>query len=199
MWARRSWGQSLMSEKFYKDTVSSIQIFLEKFVLCLMKPVQLVWSSKNVYTHLSRRSGSLRYLICAGIVIIVVKIRFSRRQGPFLWRRCIAWWCWRWLRILDWNMCDFLPSSGLCGSGLKYVGFGSWVSDLRHSVWWAKGWSDLTSLNKEVHMLQSCAERCVKWWHVSATRCNMHPKHTRHQADIGPWDLYMQDRGNAKI
>jgi hypothetical protein len=31
-----------MSEKFYKDTVSSIQIFLEKFVLCLMKPVQLV-------------------------------------------------------------------------------------------------------------------------------------------------------------
>ena len=73
-----------MSEKFYKYTVSSIQIFLEKFILCLKRPVQLVGSSNNVYTHLSGRSGPLRYLMCVGLVIIVVKIRFSRRQGPFL-------------------------------------------------------------------------------------------------------------------
>jgi hypothetical protein len=135
MWAQRNWGQSLMLEKFYKYTVSSIQIFLGKFILCLMRPVQLVGSSNNVYTHLSGHSGSLRYLICVGIIIIVVKIWFSRRQGPFLWGRRIAWWCWRRLRILHWNMRDFLPSSGLCGSSLKYVGFGSWVSDLWHIVW----------------------------------------------------------------
>jgi hypothetical protein len=74
-----------MSEKFYENTVPSIQILLEKFVLCLTRPVQLVRNPRNVHTHLSGCPGSLgRHLVDVRIIIIIVELWFARRQGPFL-------------------------------------------------------------------------------------------------------------------
>jgi hypothetical protein len=119
-----------------------------------------------VHTYLSGCPGPLgRHLVDVRIIIIIiVELWFSRRQGPFFWRGCSAWWCWRRLWILDRNMCDLLPSSGLCGSNFKYIGLGSWGSDLWHIVYEKKGgtmrvteWSQLTPLNSmKVHVLESC-------------------------------------------
>ena len=117
IWAQCPGWWRFASENFYENTMSLTQILFEELVLHLKKTlVKLQEIYMSSYTHLSDSSRTLGYLVRVGIII---ELWYSRRLCLFFRRRCAAWGSWRWLRILDRNMCDSFPSLGLSGRDFK--------------------------------------------------------------------------------
>ena len=117
IWAQGLWGQGFMSQQFYKNSMSATQILFEELVLRLKNLVRLQWISIKGCTHLSNGSGPLGHLVY--FRIIIVELRYSRRPRSLLRRRCTARGCWWWFQILDRNVCDPFPPSGLCSSDFQ--------------------------------------------------------------------------------